>query len=193
MVIGVYTTAVGGSQGTGGLGGPEEENSQGKTLLPRGNSRSNWCWCCYLGWSAHRFPSDQHPRGPRLRQGDSTSVSPQKCPHRWACTKSMAQGHGTQSQFLQVIRFSSQGTWRGSRPHQHWFFGFLCGGFHTGRASRGGGGRGEVFQNGERLRVAHMFNHGPWRLAVGGWRRLAVGGWQRLAVGGGWRLGGELA
>ena len=28
---------------------------------------------------------------------------------------------------------------------------------------------------------------GGWRLAVGGWRRLAVGSWQ-LAVGGGWRL-----
>ena len=38
----------------------------------------------------------------------------------------------------------------------------------------------------KRPRVAHMFNHGWWRLAVGGWWRLAVGSW-RLAVGGGWR------
>ena len=48
----------------------------------------------------------------------------------------------------------------------------------------------------KRLRVAHMFNHGWWRLAVGGWqlvvgghwRWLVVGGWWRLAVVGGWRL-----
>ena len=53
-----------------------------------------------------------------------------------------------------------------------------------------------------------MFNHGRWRLAVGGWWLLAVGaavigwrlvvaggwrlavgrGWQRLVVGGGWQL-----
>ena len=45
----------------------------------------------------------------------------------------------------------------------------------------------------KRLRVAHMFNHGWWRLAVGGWRlavggdwRLAVGDWRLVAVGGGW-------
>ena len=47
-----------------------------------------------------------------------------------------------------------------------------------------------VFLNGsfaKRPRVAHMFNHGWWRLAVGGWWRLAVGGW-RLVVGGGWWL-----
>ena len=37
----------------------------------------------------------------------------------------------------------------------------------------------------KRPRVAHMFNHGWWRLAVGGWWRLAVGAGQ-LAVGGGW-------
>ena len=39
--------------------------------------------------------------------------------------------------------------------------------------------------------VAHMFNHGWWRLAVGGWWqwRLATGGWWRLVVvGGGWWL-----
>ena len=36
-------------------------------------------------------------------------------------------------------------------------------------------------------RVAHMFNHGWWRLAVGGWWRLAIGG-LRLAVGGSWCL-----
>ena len=35
--------------------------------------------------------------------------------------------------------------------------------------------------------VAHMFNHGQWWLADGGWWRLAVGGWQ-LATGGWWRL-----
>ena len=58
----------------------------------------------------------------------------------------------------------------------------------------------------KRSRVAHMFNHGWWRLAVGvggnfrlavagggrldvgGWRRLVVGGWWRLAVLGSWRL-----
>ena len=39
----------------------------------------------------------------------------------------------------------------------------------------------------KRPRVAHMFNHAWWRLAVGGWWRLAVGSWQ-LAVGGGWWL-----
>ena len=41
------------------------------------------------------------------------------------------------------------------------------------------------FQKGPR--VAHMFNHDWWRLAVGGWWRLPVGGW-RLVVGGGWQL-----
>ena len=58
-----------------------------------------------------------------------------------------------------------------------------------------------MFLNGsfaKRPRVAHMFNHGWWRLAVGGgWWRLVVvgggwwlviGGWWRLAVVGGWRL-----
>ena len=47
-----------------------------------------------------------------------------------------------------------------------------------------------MFPNGsyaKRPRVAHMFNHGWWQLAVGGWWRLAVGGW-RLATGGWWRL-----
>ena len=47
-----------------------------------------------------------------------------------------------------------------------------------------------MFLNGsfaKRPRVAHMFNHGWWRLAVGGWWQLAVGGWWRLAVGD-WRL-----
>ena len=55
-------------------------------------------------------------------------------------------------------------------------------------------------------RVAHMFNHGFRRLAVGGWRLvavrrswqlvvgggwwLAVGGWWLAAVGGWWRLAG---
>ena len=49
-----------------------------------------------------------------------------------------------------------------------------------------------MFRNGsfaKRPRVAHMFNHGWWRLAVGGWWRLAVGGWWRLVVfSGGWWL-----
>ena len=39
----------------------------------------------------------------------------------------------------------------------------------------------------KRPRVAHMFNHGWWRLAVGGWWGLPVGGW-RLVVGGNWQL-----
>ena len=46
-----------------------------------------------------------------------------------------------------------------------------------------------MFRNGsfaKRPRVAHMFNHGWWRLAVGGWR-LATGDWRLVAVGGGWR------
>ena len=45
----------------------------------------------------------------------------------------------------------------------------------------------------KRPRAAHIFNHGCWRLAVGGWRlavggdwRLAVGNWRLVAVGGGW-------
>ena len=44
-------------------------------------------------------------------------------------------------------------------------------------------------------RVAHMFNHGWWRLVVGGWQLavgggcwLVIGGWWRLVVVGGWRL-----
>ena len=37
----------------------------------------------------------------------------------------------------------------------------------------------------KRPHVAHMFNHGWWRVAVGGWWQLAVGGWQ-LASGGWW-------
>ena len=48
----------------------------------------------------------------------------------------------------------------------------------------------KVFQNcsfAKRPRLAHMFNHGWWRLAVGGWRLVAIGSWW-LAVGGGWRL-----
>ena len=49
--------------------------------------------------------------------------------------------------------------------------------------------------------VAQMFNHGWWRLAVGGWRLavgggwqwLAIGGWSPLAVGGWWlAVGGPL-
>ena len=36
----------------------------------------------------------------------------------------------------------------------------------------------------KRRRVAHMFNHGWWRLTVGSWWRLAVGGGLWLAVGG---------
>ena len=41
----------------------------------------------------------------------------------------------------------------------------------------------------KRLRVAHMFNHGWWRLAVGGWRLVAVGGgWQQLVIGDWWSL-----
>ena len=42
----------------------------------------------------------------------------------------------------------------------------------------------------KRPRVAHMFNHGWWRLAVGRWWRLAVGIWQLVVgvVGGGWWL-----
>ena len=75
-----------------------------------------------------------------------------------------------------------------------------------GGPQRGGGG--EVFQNcsfAKRQCVAHMFNHGWWRLAVGGWWRLVavrggwwlaiggwwglvVGGWRLVAVGNGWRL-----
>ena len=55
------------------------------------------------------------------------------------------------------------------------------------------GGRGvlkrekKVFLNGsfaKRSRVTHTFNHGRWRLAVGGWWRLVVGGGWWLAVGG---------
>ena len=45
-----------------------------------------------------------------------------------------------------------------------------------------------MFLNGsfaKRPRVAHMFNHGWWRLAVGSDWRLAVGDW-RLATGGWW-------
>ena len=38
----------------------------------------------------------------------------------------------------------------------------------------------------KRQRVAHMFNHGWWRWAVGSWQLVAVGGW-KLAVGN-WRL-----
>ena len=38
----------------------------------------------------------------------------------------------------------------------------------------------------KRPRVAHMFNHGWWRLAVGGDWRLAVGDWRLAAVSGGW-------
>ena len=50
----------------------------------------------------------------------------------------------------------------------------------------------KVFLNGscaKRPRVAHMFNYGWWRLAIGGWRRLVVvgGGWW-LVIGGWWRL-----
>ena len=50
----------------------------------------------------------------------------------------------------------------------------------------------KVFRNGscaKRRRVAHMFNHGRWRLvAIGGWR-LTTGSWWRLVVvGGGWWL-----
>ena len=47
-----------------------------------------------------------------------------------------------------------------------------------------------MFLNGsfaKRAHVAHMFNHGWWRLAVGGWWRLAVGGWWRLVVDDGWQ------
>ena len=71
---------------------------------------------------------------------------------------------------------------------------------HRG-TSRGVLNRKKKFRNGsfaKRLRVAHMFNHGWWRLAVGGgwWRLAAVGGgwwlvtdgWWRLAVGRCWRL-----
>ena len=46
----------------------------------------------------------------------------------------------------------------------------------------------KVFLNGsfaKRPRVAHMFNHGWWRLAVGHWRLVAVsGGCRRLVIGG---------
>ena len=61
-----------------------------------------------------------------------------------------------------------------------------------------------MFLNGsfaERPHVAHMFNHGWWRLvvggwwwlaAVGGWRLVAVGGWWQLVVGGWWSLGAVL-
>ena len=49
-----------------------------------------------------------------------------------------------------------------------------------------------MFLNGslaKRPRVAHLFNHGLWRLAVGGgdWR-LAVGDWWLVVVGSGWPL-----
>ena len=57
----------------------------------------------------------------------------------------------------------------------------------------------KVFRNGsfaKRRRVAHMFDHGWWRLALRSWWRLAVGGWWLavgswwwlVAVGGGWWL-----
>ena len=39
----------------------------------------------------------------------------------------------------------------------------------------------------KRPRVAHMVNHGWWRLAVGGDWRLAVGNWRLVAASGGWR------
>ena len=60
-----------------------------------------------------------------------------------------------------------------------------------------------MFRNGsfaKRPRVAQMFKHGWWRLAVGGWqlvvvgdiwRRLVVGDWW-LVVGGWWSLGAVL-
>ena len=35
-------------------------------------------------------------------------------------------------------------------------------------------------------RVAHMFNHGWWRLAVGSWQLAVGGGWWWLAAVGGW-------
>ena len=56
----------------------------------------------------------------------------------------------------------------------------------------------KLFLNGsfvKRPRVVHMFNHGWWRLAVGGWRLavggawwLVIGGWWWLAVVGHWQL-----
>ena len=55
-----------------------------------------------------------------------------------------------------------------------------------GGSFREGGKNRKVFLytvSPKRLRVAHMFNHGWWRLAVGGWWPLAAGSWQ-LAVGG---------
>ena len=60
----------------------------------------------------------------------------------------------------------------------------------AGGSLRGGK---KVFLDGsfaKRPRVAHMFNNGWWRLAVGGWWRLSVGGWRwrLVAVGGGWWL-----
>ena len=38
----------------------------------------------------------------------------------------------------------------------------------------------------KRPRVAHMFTHGWWQLAVGGWRLAVGGGWRRLVVGDWW-------
>ena len=49
--------------------------------------------------------------------------------------------------------------------------------------------RKKMFLNGsfaKILRVAHMFNHGWWQLAVGGWRLAVGGGWRRLVVGDWW-------
>ena len=49
----------------------------------------------------------------------------------------------------------------------------------------------KVFLNGnfaKRQRVAHMFNHGWWRLAVGGWRLATCGWWRWVVVGGSWWL-----
>ena len=97
---------------------------------------------------------------------------------------------------------AAQGLWVGAHP--------LGGGGIPGGVRK----RGGVFLNGslaKRPCVAHMFNHGWWRLAVGGgwrlvvggdwrlvaiggWWLVAIGGWRRLAVGGWWRLavGGPL-
>ena len=78
----------------------------------------------------------------------------------------------------------NRGTMRSCDPRQHSLL-------PMPRSSEGSLRGKKYSRNGrsaKRSRVAHMFNHGWWRLVVGGWWRLAVDGWWRLAVGGWWRL-----
>ena len=77
-------------------------------------------------------------------------------------------------------------SWACAQPSQRWHA------QHTPLAQTSPGGsfrEGEkVFLNGSFAKsIAHMFNHGWWRLAVGDWWRLAVGNWRLVAVRGGWR------